>query len=108
MDMVKRFDIWNTELNPTIGSEVNKIRLCLIVSPDEANKYLNTVIVVPLTSTFKPYPTRIDCQFMGKSGQLAIDQIRSIDKSRLGKKLGELDIETSEKICSAIIKTFRY
>jgi mRNA interferase MazF len=108
MDMVKRFDIWNTELNPTIGSEVNKIRPCLIVSPDEANKYLNTVIVVPLTSTFKPYPTRIDCQFMGKSGQLAIDQIRSIDKSRLGKKLGELDIETSEKICSAIIKTFRY
>ena len=108
MDMVKRFDIWNTELNPTIGSEVNKIRPCLIVSPDEANKYLNTVIVVPLTSTSKPYPTRIDCQFMGKSGQLAIDQIRSIDKSRLGKKLGELDIETSEKICSAIIKTFRY
>jgi mRNA interferase MazF len=108
MDMVKRFDIWNTELNPTVGSEVNKIRPCLIVSPDEANRHLQTVIVVPLTSTLKSYPTRIDCQFMGRHGQLAIDQIRSIDKSRLGKKLGKLDIETSEKICMEIIKTFRY
>ena len=108
MDMVKRFEIWNTALNPTVGSEVNKIRPCLIVSPDEANRYLHTVIIVPLTSTFKPYPTRIDCKFMGKNGQLAIDQIRIIDKSRLGKKLGKLDVETSEKACMALINTFRY
>jgi len=106
--MVKRFDVWHAELNPTIGSEINKIRPCLVVSPDEANRYLNTVIIVPLTSTFKPYPTRVGCYFLGKKGQLAIDQIRSIDKSRLGKKLGELDKETSEKVCLTLTETFRY
>jgi mRNA interferase MazF len=106
--MVKRFDIWHAELNPGVGSEINKIRPCLVVSPDEANRYLNTVIIVPLTSTFKPYPTRVDCTFMGKKGQLAIDQIRSIDKSRLVKKMGKLDEETSERICITLGETFRY
>ena len=108
MDMVKRFEIWNAELNPTVGSEINKKRPCLIISPDEANRYLNTVIVVPLTTTFKPYPTRVDCHFLGKKGQLAADQVRSIDKSRLEKKLGELDIGTSEKICAVLCEIFRY
>jgi mRNA interferase MazF len=108
MDMVKRFDVWHVELNPTVGSEINKIRPCLVVSPDEANRHLNTVIIVPLTSTLKPYPTRVDCDFNGKKGQLAVDQIRSIDKSRLGKKLGEIDKESSEKICARLCETFRY
>ena len=106
--MVKRFDIRNAGLNPTIGSEINKIRPCLIVSPDESNKYLKTVVVVPLTSTLRPYPTRVDCHFQGKQGQLAIDQIRCLDKTRLGKKLGELDIETSIKVCALLVETFRY
>jgi mRNA interferase MazF len=78
------------------------------VSPDEVNKHLNTVTIVPLTSTLKSYPTRLDCLFRGKRGQLAIDQIRSIDKSRLDKKLGVLDKETSEMICSRLIETFKY
>ena len=108
MDMVKRFEIRNADLNPTIGSEINKIRPCLIVSPDESNKYLNTVVVVPLTSTVKPYPTRLDCHFQGKQGQLAVDQLRCIDKTRIGKKMGELDVETSIKVCSLIVETFRY
>ena len=108
MDMVKRFDVWTVELNPAVGSEIHKIRPCLVVSPNEANRNLKTVIIVPLTSTMKPYPTRVDCLFMQKKGQLAIDQIRTIDKSRLGKKMGELDEETSEKICGALIETFRY
>jgi mRNA interferase MazF len=107
MDLVKRFEIRNAELNPTVGSELNKVRPCLVVSPDEGNKYLNTVIVVPLTSTLKPYPTRIDCEFQGKRGQLAIDQIRCLDKIRLGKKMGQLDQETSEKLCAALVETFR-
>jgi mRNA interferase MazF len=106
--MVKRFEVWQAELNPAVGSEINKIRPCLVVSPDEANRNLNTVIIVPLTSTLKPYPTRVDCQFMGKKGQLAADQIRSVDKSRLAKKLGTIDEETSVKICSKLIETFRY
>jgi mRNA interferase MazF len=106
--MVKRFEIWHVELNPTVGSEINKIRPCLVVSPDESNRYLNTVIIVPLTSTLRPYPTRVNCIFREKKGQLAIDQIRSIDKSRLVKKLGELDKETSEQICVTLSETFRY
>jgi mRNA interferase MazF len=108
MDMVKRFEIWHVELNPTVGAEINKIRPCLVVSPDESNRYLNTVIIVPLTSTLRPYPTRINCIFKEKKGQLAVDQIRSIDKSRLVKKLGELDKETSEQICAKLGETFRY
>jgi mRNA interferase MazF len=108
MDMVKRFEIRNAALNPTIGSEINKIRPCLIVSPDESNKYLNTVVVVPLTSTLRPYPTRIDCHFQGKQGQLAVDQIRCLDKTRLRKKMGELDDETSKKVCALLVETFRY
>ena len=108
MDMVKRFDIWHVELNPAVGSEINKLRPCLVVSPDEANRHLNMVTIVPLTSTIKPYPTRVDCVFLGKKGQLSIDQIRSVDKSRLVKKLGELDEETSERICAALCVTFKY
>jgi mRNA interferase MazF len=106
--MVSRFDIWHVELNPTVGAEINKIRPCLVVSPDEVNRHLNTVTIIPLTSTLKLYPTRVDCIFKGKKGQLAIDQIRSIDKSRLGKKLGVLDEETAEKICIRLVETFRY
>ena len=77
---------------------------------DTGNKieYLKTVVVVPLTSTLRPYPTRVDCHFQGKQGQLAIDQIRCLDKTRLGKKLGELDIETSIKVCALLVETFRY
>ena len=99
MDMVKRFEVWQVELNPTVGSEINKIRPCLIVSPNEVNKFLNTVIIVPLTSTLKPYPTRLDCKFKGKQGQLVIDQIRSIDKARLILKLGVMDTDTNKNIC---------
>ena len=108
MDMVRRFEIWLAELNPTVGSEINKKRPCLVVSPDEANRNLNTVIIVPLTSTLRPYPTRVGCQFMEKRGQFATDQIRSIDKSRLLNKMGVIDEDTSEKICAKLIETFRY
>ena len=106
--MVKRFEVWQTALNPTVGSEISKSRPCLVVSPDEANKYLNTVIIVPLTSTIRSYPTRINCDFEGKTGQLAIDQMRSIDKTRLSKKLGVMDHKTCELLCGTIIETFRY
>lgn len=107
--MVKplRFEVWIVELNPTIGSEVNKSRPCIVVSPNQANLYLNTVIVVPLTSTLKGYPTRIDCFFDGKAGQLAIDQIRAVDKARLLKKIGSIDTKTCEKLCDTMIETFK-
>jgi mRNA interferase MazF len=108
MDMVKRFEVWNIDLNPTRGSEISKLRPCLIVSPDEANKFLNTVVIVPLTSTIKPYPTRLDCLFKTKRGQLVVDQIRSVDKSRLIEKIGNMDAKTCKNICTLIVETFKY
>jgi mRNA interferase MazF len=108
MDMVKRFEVWDIELNPTQGSEINKKRPCLVVSPNEANKFLNTVIIVPMTSTIKPYPTRLSCQFKGKNGQLVVDQIRCVDKTRLNRKLGIMDTKTCKDICMLLIETFKY
>ena len=104
----KRFEVWIVQLNPTVGSEINKIRPCVVVSPDVANMFLNTVTVVPLTSTIRSYPTRVTCSFEGKQGQLAIDQIRSIDKVRLIKRIGEIDIKTSKLLCEVLIENFRY
>jgi len=106
--MVKRFEVWNIELNPTLGHEMNKIRPCVVISPDEANKFLKTVIVIPLTSTIRNYPTRVQCKFKSRQGQLAIDQIRAVDKMRLVKKLGMLDQETCKILCTLIGIMFRY
>jgi mRNA interferase MazF len=108
MEMVKRFEVWQTGLNPTVGSEISKSRPCLVVSPNEANKYLSTVTIIPLTSTIRNYPTRITCRFEGKSGQLAIDQIRSVDKTRLVKKIGVMDEQTCKQLCNIMVETFKY
>jgi mRNA interferase MazF len=106
--MVKRFEIWNIELNPTQGSEINKMRPCLVVSPNEVNKFLNTVVIVPMTSTIKPYPTRLNCLFKCKNGQLVVDQIRCVDKTRLIEKLGIMNTKTCKEISMLIIETFKY
>ena len=108
MVAVKRFDFWLVGLNPTLGSEISKNRPCLVVSPDEANKFLNTVTIVPLTNTIKNYPTRVHCFFEEKAGQLAIDQIRSVDKTRLIKKLGTLEEEVSMLLCRVMVETFKF
>lgn len=108
MDMVRRFEVWNIDLNPTIGHEIKKMRPCVIVSPEETNKYLQTVIVVPLTSTKRAYPTRLNCTFKGKNGQLVLDQIRAIDKSRLLQKMGILDDHTNRLLCTQLEIMFRY
>jgi len=108
MVKVNRFEIWQVILDPTIGSEIKKSRPCVVVSPDETNKFLNTVTIVPLTSTIRNYPTRINCTFDSKEGQLATDQIRSIDKIRLIQKLGELDEKTSRNLCSLLSETYKF
>ncbi len=103
MDMVViKKEVWLTILEPTIGSEINKTRPCVVISPDIANKYKDSVIIVPLTSTKRNYPSRVDCEFKNKEGQIVIDQIRTIDKSRLVKKLGTIDDETSDKVYEMI------
>ncbi len=106
--MVKRFEVWNIELNPTAGSEINKKRPCLIVSPDEANKFLNTVVIVPMTNTIKPYPTRLNCHFKGKNGQLVVDQIRCVNKTRLIENLGTMEEDICKDISALIVETFKY
>lgn len=88
---VKRFEVYLVDLNPTKGSETIKTRPALIVSPDEMNKYLSTVIIAPMTTKGRKFPTRVECHFAGKEGQIALDQIRSVDKSRLVKRMGEID-----------------
>ena len=106
--MVKRFEVWLVNLDPTLGSEVKKTRPCMVVSPNVTNKYLKTVTIVPLTSTMKDYPTRVNCVFNDKNGQLVIDQIRSIDKRRLLKRLGTMDETTCQKTSDAIVEMFKY
>lgn len=106
--VVKRFEIWLVNLDPTIGSEMRKTRPALIVSPEVTNKYLHTVIAVPLTSAIKPYPTRVTCVFQKKHGQIVLDQIRAIDKIRLVKRLGKMDEKTNLIVCELLGEIFKY
>jgi mRNA interferase MazF len=105
--VVLKNEVWLTSLDPTIGREINKARPCVILSPDVLNKYSATVTVAPLTSTLKKYPTRIDCNVNGKKGQIVIDQIRSIDKLRLIKKISSINEVTSEKVYKTILAYFK-
>ena len=106
MDMVKRFEVYFIDLNPTIGSEINKIRPCVIISPNEMNNALNTVIIAPLTSTIKAYPMRVNCKVDGKKGQIALDHLRSIDTRRLKAKLTNLDKHTQDEIIEKLLDMF--
>jgi mRNA interferase MazF len=106
--VVKRFDVYLTNLDPTIGSEIQKTRPCLIISPDEMNRYIRTVIVAPMTTAGQDYPTRIACQFKKKNGHIVLDQIRTIDKARLIKNLGSLDAETQLKVISVLQRLFAF
>src|SRR5690554_90265 len=92
MGVVKRFEVYLVDLNPTRESEIFKVRPAMVVSPDEMNRHLQTVIIAPMTTKTRDFPSRIACQFAGKSGQIALDQIRSVDKTRLVKKMGKIDI----------------
>ena len=109
MDMVvQRTEVWLVNLDPTIGREIGRSRPCVILSPDEANRHLQTVTAAPLTSTIKPWPTRVDCSFDGRSGQIAIDQISAIDKQRLIKRIGQLDAGTIQRLFHTLDEYFRY
>jgi len=101
-----RFEVYLINLDPTLGSEIKKSRPCLIISPDEMNNYIATVIVAPMTTKGRDYPTRINCQFEGKSGQIVLDQIRTVDKSRLIKKLGKINDSISEEVLSVLQDMF--
>ena len=104
--VVKRFDVFLVNLNPTIGTELKKTRPCLVISPDEMNRYIGTVIVAPMTTKGRDYPTRVPCRFQGRSGQVVLDQIRTIDKSRLVRRLGRIDGRTQQKVLSILNEMF--
>jgi mRNA interferase MazF len=106
--VVNRFDVYLINLDPTIGSEIHKTRPCLIISPDEMNRHIRTVIVAPMTTAGKNYPTRVRCQFENKKGQIVLDQIRTIDKARLLKKLGTIDPEIQLEVISVLQRLFAF
>ena len=106
--VVNRFDVYLINLDPTIGSEIQKTRPCLIISPDEMNRHIRTVIVAPMTTASKDYPTRVSCKFKKKKGQIVLDQIRTIDKTRLIKKLGSINPETQIEVISVLQRLFAF
>ena len=95
---MKRFDVYLVNLDPTKGREIKKTRPATIISPNEMNDHISTVTIAPMTTKGRDYPTRISCKFQGKQGQIILDQIRTVDKFRLVKRLGKIDNSTSEKI----------
>ena len=104
--VVKRFDVYLVNLDPTVGSEIRKARPCLIISPDEMNRHIATVIVAPMTTKGRDYPTRVHCRFQEKTGQVVLDQLRTVDKVRLVQKLGRIDKETQEEVLSLLAEIF--
>ena len=109
MDLVaypQRSEVWLVSLEPTVGSEIRKTRPCVIVSPNETNRLLRTVIVAPLTSTIKNYPTRLNIVFQNRNSSIALDQIRTVDKSRFIKKLGNITLEESQSVAGILVEMF--
>jgi mRNA interferase MazF len=104
--VINRFDVFLVNLDPTVGHEIKKTRPCLVISPNEMNRNISTVIVAPMTTKGRNYPTRISCSFQGKSGQIILDQIRTIDKERLVKKLGLISKSAQAKTLSVLQELF--
>ena len=104
---VNRFDVFLVSLDPTLGHEIKKTRPCAIVSPDEMNHHIGTVIIAPMTTKGRDYPTRVPCTFQGVDGQIVLDHIRTVDKTRLAKKLGRLSPAASDRVLNVLIEMFQ-
>lgn len=104
--VVKRFEVYLVNLDPTIGHEIRKTRPALIISPDEMNKHIGTVIIAPMTTKGRAYPTRVTCHFQGKEGWVVLDQIRTVDKRRLVRKLGRLPKDTNQQVLAGLAEIF--
>ena len=104
--VVARFDVYLVRLDPTQGREMQKTRPCLVISPDELNRNIGTVLIAPMTSRGHAYPTRVPVTFQGRDGEIVLDQIRSVDKSRLVRRLGRIDRATSVGVLSALGELF--
>ncbi len=104
---IKRFEVYLISLDPTKGSEISKTRPCVVVSPDEMNCHIRSVIIAPMTTKARAYPSRVDCSFQGKNGQVVLDQIRTVDKSRLVERLGKLSAATCDKVSDVLVEMFQ-
>ena len=104
--VASRFEVYLVRLDPTEGREIRKTRPCLVISPDEMNRHIGTVIVAPMTTQGREYPTRIPVRFRRKNGQVVLDQIRTVDKIRLGTRLGKIDDATAQKVLALLNEIF--
>jgi mRNA interferase MazF len=104
--VIKRFDVYLINLDPTIGTEIHKTRPCVIISPDEMNRHIATVIVAPMTTKSHQYPSRVFCKFEGKEGQIVLDQMRAVDKVRLMRKLGHFNKSCQDAILGVLSEMF--
>jgi len=104
--VINRFEVYLINLDLTVGGEIEKTRPCLVISPDEMNHYIKTVIVAPMTTKGRSYPTRVKCQFKGREGQIALDQIRTVDNNRLLKKLGRIEKRTADEVLTILNEMF--
>jgi len=104
--MVKRFDVYLVNLDPTVGNEIKKNRPCLVISPDELNRNISTVIVAPMTTKGRNYPTRVSCTFNDKKGQILLEQMRAVDKTRLIKRLGNVGSFVQAQVFSVLSELF--
>ncbi len=104
--VAKRFDVFLINLDPTVGAEMKKTRPGVVISPDEMNRHIATVIIAPMTTKGKTYPTRVACKFQGKQALVVLDQIRTVDKTRLAKKLGRIDTKTQSGVLTVLGEMF--
>lgn len=105
--MVNQFEIYWVSPDPTKGTKMKKTRPCVVVSPDEMNQSLRTVIIAPLTSSLRDFPTRVKVTVQNKEGQIALDQLRSLDRQRLGKKIGKLNAPKVQKVKAVLAEMFQ-
>ena len=103
---LKRFDVYGIALNPTVGAEIKKTRPCVVISPDEMNRHIRTVIVAPLTTQRHSYPSRVRCKFEGRKTEIVLDLIRTVDNARLIKRLGRIGARTQEQVLSVLAELF--
>ena len=104
----RRHQVWLVTLDPAHGAEIQKTRPCLVVSPDEKNRHLRTVIIAPMTTVTRPYPTRVAVRFQGKRGQVALDQLRAVDQQRLVRKLAEITARTAQDVSATLVEMFAW
>jgi mRNA interferase MazF len=104
--VVKRFEVYLVTLDPTVGSEIRKTRPCVVISPNSMNRYIRTVIIAPMTTRGHDYPSRVPCRFQGRDGEIVVDQLRSVDKVRLIRRLGQISPPAQKAVLATLSEMF--